>query len=482
MMGKQQEQKDLFSYAVDLDRRVRAENPLRRIRERIDFSFVREEVKGCYGYNGNVSEDPAVILKMMFLLFYDDVPSERELMRIIPERLDYLWFLGFRLDEEVPDHSVLSKARRRWGVEVFERLFEGIVRQCVEKGLVGGEKIHMDGSLVDANASKNSVVKGSESLVAEIRAAVRSQVRKLDEEQELARGRRYHATVNDKAISLTDPDAALVRKDGESRPRYKSHRVVDDLKGVITAVVSTPGSIKENGQLMNLVEQHQQNTACTVGTVVADRQYGTAENFRTCQQLGIRTHMGDMLQAQEGISSRQGIYPESAFEYDPLEDAYRCPAGQWLQRRNHRADRQASEYAVSAKVCHACALRRECTRATKTGRSIKRHFGKEWIERGREQSRSAAGQRDRRRRKWLMEGSFADAANNHGFKRARWRRLWRQRIQDYLIAVAQNVRILIQETGRRKIAQVTVVPKVLSALLARLLWPVGAVGMTLQAR
>ena len=105
MMGIRQTQKDLFSYNIDLDKRIRKDNPLRAISARIDFTFVREEVAAHYGYNGNVSEDPAVILKMMFLLFYDDISSERELMRIIAERLDYLWFLGYRLDDEMPDHS-----------------------------------------------------------------------------------------------------------------------------------------------------------------------------------------------------------------------------------------------------------------------------------------------------------------------------------------------------------------------------------------
>jgi hypothetical protein len=355
------------------------------------------------------------------------------------------------LDDEVPNHSVLSKARRRWGAEVFESLFVKIVRQCVERGLVSGQKIHMDGSLVTANASKNSVVKGSEEMIERIREAVQSQVQKLDEEQELARGRKYHATVNDKAMSLTDPDAALVRKDGESRPRYKSHRVVDDAEGVITAVISTPGSVKENGQLMSLVEQHEHNTGETVTTVVADRQYGTAENFRACQERGLRTHMGDMLEAQKDNSSRQGIYPESAFLYDEREDAYRCPAGQWLRRRNHRVSKQAGEYAASCRTCEACALRANCTRATTGGRSLKRHDGHEMIVRGREQSRSLEARRDRRRRKWIMEGSFADAANNHGFKRARWRRLWRQQIQDWMIAAVQNVRILIRNAFAPKI-------------------------------
>ena len=89
-----------------------------------------------------------------------------------------------------------------------------------------------------------------------------------------------------------------------------------------------------------------------------------------------------------------------------------------------------------------------CTRATTSGRSIKRHFGHELIQRGRDQSRSSEAQRDRRRRKWLMEGNFADAANNHGFKRSRWRRLWNQKIQDFMIAAVQNVRILLRNLER----------------------------------
>jgi transposase len=56
---------------------------------------------------------------MMLLLFLDNVRSERELMRIIPERLDYMWFLGYGLDDTIPNHSVLSKARKRWGQEVL---------------------------------------------------------------------------------------------------------------------------------------------------------------------------------------------------------------------------------------------------------------------------------------------------------------------------------------------------------------------------
>jgi transposase len=129
MMGEQKRERELFSYAVNLEKRVRSDHSLRRVSAAIDFKFVREEVARCYGTRGNVSVDPEVIMKMMFLLFFDDVVSERELMKVIAERLDYLWFLGYGLDEEIPDHSVLSKARARWGLEVFERLFVQTIAQ-----------------------------------------------------------------------------------------------------------------------------------------------------------------------------------------------------------------------------------------------------------------------------------------------------------------------------------------------------------------
>jgi transposase len=88
MMGEQKSEPQLFNYAVKLEKRVRAGHPLRQIKAVIDFSFVREEVAHCYGRNGNESVPPEVILKMMFLLFFDDIKSERELMEVIGERLD----------------------------------------------------------------------------------------------------------------------------------------------------------------------------------------------------------------------------------------------------------------------------------------------------------------------------------------------------------------------------------------------------------
>jgi transposase len=449
MMGEQQPQKDLFSYHIDLDRRVRADHPLRRVAATVDFSFVRQEVEHTYGENGNVSVDPAVILKLMFLLFFEDVASERQLMRMLPERLDYLWFLGYGLDEEIPHHSVLSKARARWGAAVFESLFVRTVSACVAAGLVDGQKIHVDGSLIAAHASNDSVLSAAPEFIAALKATYRQQAAKLEEPALVATEPPPAGPINATHLSRTDPDAELASQPGQpSRPRYKLHRMVDDAHGVITAQVTTGGAVKEETQLMGLIEQHQHHTEQTVATVVADSGYGTVKNFVACQQRGLRTHMADLKQAQERAGQRQRFYPERAFVYEPDSDIYRCPAGRRLHRHQRRPEKAAWQYMARKGVCAACALRRHCTEA-KHGRRIQRFEAQEMLEQGRAQAHSAAARADRRRRKHLMEGSFADAANQHGLKRARWRRLWRQRIQNSLIAACQNVRLLLRQRRAR---------------------------------
>ena len=151
-------QRKLFYIGVNIDKMIRKNHPLRKIIELIDFDFIYNEVKDKYGYNGNESIPPPVILKLMLLLVLYNVRSERELMDTLGERLDWLWFLGFDLDTEIPNHSVLSKARRRWGEEAFRSFYERVVWQCVESGLVDGKKIFVDSSLIEADASNNSVV------------------------------------------------------------------------------------------------------------------------------------------------------------------------------------------------------------------------------------------------------------------------------------------------------------------------------------
>jgi len=181
--------------------------------------------------------------------------------------------------------------------------------------------------------------------------------------------------------------------------------------------------------------------------VVADHKYGTSENFVACQKRGITTHMGDALgKAQQGREQR--VFGDEAFRYDAARDVYLCPAGQTLNPRRMHPIRRTTEYKAPARVCAACVLRAQCTRSSH-GRTVQRHEKQPTLDIARAQAHSRAARHDRKRRHHLMERSFADAANNHHFKQARWRRLWRQQIQDYLIAAIQNVRILLAHQNRK---------------------------------
>jgi transposase len=125
MMGKANKlEPKLFYHGVSLERRIPNDHPLRKIKQHIDFTFVRSQVEELYGKNGNESIDPVIILKMMLLLFYENIKSERHLASQLPLRLDWLWFCDYDIDDPTPNHSVISKARTRWGVDVFAKFFE----------------------------------------------------------------------------------------------------------------------------------------------------------------------------------------------------------------------------------------------------------------------------------------------------------------------------------------------------------------------
>ena len=437
MMGRQSpSQYKFFMKGFNLEKRIRKDHALRRISSEVDFDFIYEEVKDSYGLNGNVSVPPPIILKMMLLLILYNVRSERELMLTIPERMDWMWFLGYDLDDEIPNHSVLSKARARWGVEAFRRFFERIVGQCVEAGLVDGSKLFVDASLLEADASTNSVI-DREKLKKELKESYPRLEERLED---LAQPKTTPA--NSRYLSTTDPDASVTRHSvGQAKLRYKTHRGVDPKREIITATMVTPGSTDEGTVLQQMVERHKQNTGQEVETAVADSRYGTRENYLLCHDLGIRAHIPSLEESHRGFGRREDIFSKEAFSYCADTDCFLCPAGKELRRRHFYKDRKHYEYKAASRVCSRCRLRAKCTRS-QYGRTLKRHERQDELDLILRESKSLEAQRDIKTRQHLSERSFA-RSTRYGYKRARWRRIWRVQIQDFLIAAIQNIVVLI---------------------------------------
>jgi transposase len=129
---------------ISLENLVPEEHFYRRLEARLDLSFVRELVEPLYAGGGRPSVDPVVFFKLQLIMFFEDLRSERQLMRVVADRLSLRWYLGYDLQEPLPDHSSLTRIRERFGVEVFRRFFERIVEECVDAGLVWGEELFFD--------------------------------------------------------------------------------------------------------------------------------------------------------------------------------------------------------------------------------------------------------------------------------------------------------------------------------------------------
>src|SRR3954454_9900860 len=129
----------------------------RHVERTLDLGFVRALVRDAYAGSGRPSIDPVVFFKLQLVLFFEGLRSERQLMRVVADRLSLRWYLGYDLTESLPDHSSLSRIRERYGLDVFRRFFETIVEQSLATGLVWGKELYFDATKVEANASLDSV-------------------------------------------------------------------------------------------------------------------------------------------------------------------------------------------------------------------------------------------------------------------------------------------------------------------------------------
>jgi transposase len=409
MMGNSSEgNAKLFYIGFNLADRVPMGHALRRINKAVDFSFVRPLVAALYGYNGNVSIDPTLALKLMFLCFFENIRSERELMQQLPLRLDWLWFCGLDLDSVIPDHSVLSKARRRWGERTFERLFSRVLQLCQEGGLLEGRTVHADSTLLKANASLEGRVsrklweqleqsagedlpcpeEGSASPAPSPLPAQEAALPSKDQVDEandedvdgsgggIAQNQDHPASksakpikLNDRLVSPVDPDAGTsTRKAGGTTLGYRDHRLVDDKRGVIVVTVATAANVDDGAMLGELLARQLDYAGQTPVEVVGDSMYGSLRNYAELKKRKIKAY----------LKKRRG------------KDS---PKISWLKQ-----------------------LPEECRPS---------------------RARQLLG-----RRKAMAEGSFAEAHTRMNHRRCRWRRRWRVQIQCYMLAMVQNVKKL----------------------------------------
>jgi transposase len=458
---------------------VPADHFYRHLEAKLDLSFVRDLVRDTYKDCGRPSVDPRVFFKLQLVMFFEGIRSERELARIAADRLSVRWYLGYDLDEELPDHSSLTRIRKRYGLAVFRRFFEAIVEQCHEAGLIWGKELYFDATQVDAHASLDSnqprfAVEAhlgklftpdeadepdpdaDTSQLVELpmllTEAEREEVTRTNQARHdwLARAGAPDRTIkrasyqrrSDFEASTTDPDAALMRrKHGGLHFGYSDHYGVDGGKArIILEVLVTPADVMENQPFLDLLWRVCFRWHLHPRQATGDTTYATVENIRALEDAGIRAYM------PLADWDRTAFYGPSRFTYDAERDEYRCPAEHPLRRATVKYGEEVIVYQADPATCNACPLRAACTES-KTGRRVQRSFHAAYLDKVRDYHQTAAYERAMRKRQVWVEPLFGEAKDWHGLGRFRLRRLWKVNVEALLIATGQNLKRLLRQRG-----------------------------------
>jgi transposase len=478
---------------LSLEELVPDDHFYRRLEARLDLAFVRELVAPLYANGGRPSVDPVVFFKLQLVMFFEDIRSERQLMRVVADRLSLRWYLGYDLFEPLPDHSSRLRIRERYGLEVYRRFFERIVQECMDAGLVWGEELYFDATKVEANASMESRIPrfsaeahlsglfGEEEIpatkaaddasgssaeddhfVGTLPAAEDEGLRAKNAKRAdwISRDGRPDRTIvrngyrrkSDYELSPTDPDASLMPyKRGPTGMGYHAHYVVDGGKArVILQTLVTPADVTENQPMLDLLFRIVFRWRTRTRRVTGDAKYGTKEIVAAVEKAAIRAYV-----SMADFEGRNLYYGSSMFHYDPERYLYRCPRGEPLRLYTHSYTERLSRYRADAESCNACPLKPECTPG-ESGRVLMRSFDEEILERVRAYRGTAPYEKALRKRKVWVEPTFGEAKEWHGMRRFRLRTLWRVNAEAMLVAAEQNIKRLLTFSGRgpKKLAQV----------------------------
>jgi len=437
MMGQHVRSESLFYY-FKLDDYIPKNHLLRLIDEHVSFAFVRERLRDSYSDTGRPSIDPELLLRILLIGYLYGITSERKLVEELRMHLAWRWFTGLGFDQEIPHHSTFSKNRhgRFQESKLFEQLFEHIVKQCLEVGLVRGDNLSVDGSFVEANAAKQSRIPREQlGEAAQVKQTLRQYLSELEEQNPVE-----EPVHEQDQVSTTDPDSTYATKGGTpARLGYYDNYLVDNNSCVIVGVQATAARMSQETVA---AEQMLARFALWQGrepdSLAADTTYGNGEFLQWLADRSITAYM----RTRDSIHRKNSpFYGPEQFTYQPESNSYRCPAGQQLNYGG-RSDRNRTYiYIGTRKRCGACAQRPQCTSAAFRCLAIHMH------EAVRQQARERAttpefAQAQRQRKK--VEALFAELKNRIGLRRLRLRRLKFVREQFFLAAAAQNLKRLVR--------------------------------------
>ena len=471
MMTKRPNGNQRLLYNFSLEDRIPQDHLLRKIKDSVDFDFIYGLVENHYSHTGAPSVDPVVIFKLSLIGYLYNISSERRLLEEAKLNLAYLWFLDYDIDEILPDHSIMTKTRIRFGTEIFRKFFHRVVEICINAGLVEGDTAYLDATLINSKALVNDC--RSKVLVDELNKKADSFVDELFSEDSLEEAglssednddckldhsqkptdkdsteKKFNSNpkskipkkANERFTHPKDQDADIVRRsDNPLGLYYKGHIAVDGGESrIVTSVFVTGGAMADEHLLLKLLTEHE-TLAGPLKNLVADQKYGTTTNFRTLKAKDINP----VIVPSIGRGPAEG-YGKDKFMYNRTNDIYICPQGNILTKAKkfHRWQ----PYRSKKSNCSACSLKQQCTTG-KERKTIMRGPNDIIFSWARDMLTAPLAKELKRRRCIWPETVFANAKEFHGLDEAKYRGRWKVEIQMLMTATAMNLKKLAKYKG-----------------------------------
>ncbi len=437
-MGPAVGQQDRLFYEFNLEDRVPANHLLRRIDAVLDLSWLRNEIAPFYSHTGCPSIDPELMIRMLLVGYCYSIRSERRLCQEVEMNLAYRWFCRLGLEDKVPNHSTFSVNRhgRFQDGDVFRQIFDRIVRQCMDAGLVKGEGFAVDASVIEADASRFQRVEGSEvEWSDEQRAsrAVQEYIVALESENSP-----INPHQKPKAMSPVDPSAAWTSR-GRNKVMfgYSLNYLIDMENAVIVDVEATPTRIsKEVEATETMIKRAQQRFGLKPDHLAGDVAYGTGKMLGWLVERGIDPHVP----VWDKSRRTDNTFSRADFIYDAERNVYTCPNGKTLKTTGRALSDNALRYLASKHDCDVCPMKLKCC-----PRAPSRKVPRDINEAARDHARSLNGSeaynqsaRDRKK----IERLFGEAKRNMAMTRLRLRGLTGAKDEFLLTATVQNLKRL----------------------------------------
>ena len=385
---------------------------------------------------GRPGYDPRELLKLYLYGYLQQIRSSRRLEAECRRNVEVMWLLG-RL---APDYKSIAEFRRMHR-EAVTKAGAALVGFARSVGLVRGEWIAIDGSKFQAASSARSVHE---------REAVKrylEQLEQADEGDEMVIDPDAVATALEKLNRHPEPEAHLMRV-GHAHaltPAYNVQTAVDAEHALIVAQQVTTEAT-DNRSLLPMAQAAKQAVGVPDSLhVVADAGYSNGEQAEQCEQQGIVPHVP----ANRSVNNKGDgtLFDRSRFQYDEKTDTFRCPDGETLVRIQLSRRDRCIMYAAEAETCQACAIRTNCTTASR--RWITRHLHEGALTRMQQRATPEA----MRLRRCIVEHPFATLKYRiFGNPRFLLRGLGGAQTEIGLATMAYNLKRMIKVLGGHKLA------------------------------